>query len=212
VNGYNLLRSLLSRNATLVRIDLDSNNIRTMGGTHLSDFLATNPPLQSLYLENNYLNDSDAVFIANSLKRNTNLANLFLGRNEITCIEGNALSNAIFDSGSLNSAADSNHICTIHDIGLDRNTNNISGSARRNRVKKIFSILSSRNTQGANVYHLNLELGDASLKIAPLVLDCLARSAASGGSSYRPVTLSILYEVLRSWKMPSLYETGCQRN
>ena len=51
---------------------MESNNIRTGGGTEIPDYLATNPPLESLYLANNNLDDNDAVLVARALKSNKN--------------------------------------------------------------------------------------------------------------------------------------------
>ena len=61
------------------------------------------------------------------------------------------------------------------------------------------------------MYHLNLEFGnededDDSLKLVPRVLESVHRYSYV----YRPNTaqpLSIMYEILRSWKIPELYET-----
>ena len=76
-----------------------------------------------------------------------------------------------------------------------------------NRGRKIYSILSSSNREGSNVRHLDSEFEDDYLKLVPKVLESVHGYA--GYSSHptgdvRP--LSIMYEVLRSWKMPTLYE------
>ena len=46
INGYDMLRSLLTSDKIFAGIDLDNNNIRTGGDTAISDHLATNPPLK----------------------------------------------------------------------------------------------------------------------------------------------------------------------
>ena len=58
------------------------------------------------------------------------------------------------------------------------------------------------------MYHLNLEFGDedegdGTLKLVPRVLESVHRYA-SERSVVPPV--SIMYEIMRSWKMPELYE------
>ena len=49
--AYSILCSILASNKEFSHIDLETNNIRTGGGTEIPDFLAKNPPLNSLYLE-----------------------------------------------------------------------------------------------------------------------------------------------------------------
>ena len=78
VNAYSILCSLLASGKDFLYIELESNNIRTGGGTEISDFLAANPPLKQLFLSKNHLDDSDAVLIAGALKHNTNLLGLRL--------------------------------------------------------------------------------------------------------------------------------------
>ena len=86
-----------------------------------------------------------------------------------------------------------------------------------NRARKIYHLLSVRNREESNVYHLNLEFGDddndeddAALKLVPKVLECVQRHAEiyeiyGFGFPY-VIPLSIMYEVLRGWKVPELYE------
>ena len=68
---------------------------------------------------------------------------------------------------------------------------------------------------GRNVHHLNQEFDnddDESLALVPNVLDCVQHYYCHGAifarnhdsNQVRP--LSIMYEILRSWKMPQLYE------
>jgi len=207
VDAYNLLCSLLEGNEHCERIEFQFNNMWTMGGARLSEFLATNPILCHLDLSGNSLNDGDATLIVDSLKLNSNLRDLVIGGNEITDVGYNALRDAIFDSSSLNSAVDSNHTCQIigPDFGdIPANISDIPGS---NRKAKIYSIMCSRNRDGSNAHYLDLELGDDSLKFVPNVLECIDRCADP--EHYLDGTvppLSILYEVLRSWKIPSIYE------
>ena len=209
VDVYSMLCSLLASGKQCSWIDLSSNNIRTGGRTELPDFLATNPPLCNLFLEKNHLDDNDAILVARALKRNTNLRRLRLGQNDITVIGRDALRNAVYDCTSLNAVAASNHTCNIE--GLDFGNAPISyiNSPEVNRGRKIYSLLSSRNRVGTNVRHLDAEFEDDSLKLVPKVLESVHICAGYVDPSASAVhPLSIMYVILRSWKMPALYENN----
>ena len=172
-----------------------------------------NPPLRELHLWENHFNDADAVLIASALKQNTNLRRLTLRWNNIHAPGTNALRNVIFDCLDLNTAANSNHTCSI--VGLkmhsgfyaEDNLCNGSEDPSINRAGKLYSILSARNRDGRNVDHLNAEFGDDYCKFVPLVLDSVSRysrkSISVWGRAEEP--LSILYEILRNWAMPELF-------
>ena len=211
--GYEILRSLVTNGKRFLSIDLERNNIRTGGGTVIPDFLAANPPLKKLFLANNHLNDADAILIARALKKNTNLQRLRLGRNDLTEEGENALSNAICDSTSLNSVSDCNHSCRIiTGIGLgDIPNNNNNMGSKVNRARKIYHLLSRRNREGSNVHHLNQEFDDeddASLMLVPKLLESVHHYSRNryGDPDSWVDPLSIMYEILRSWEMPALYE------
>jgi hypothetical protein len=207
VNAYSLLRSLF--NKRILRLDLESNNIRTGGGTDIPDFLAGNPPLTHLHLAKNHLDDSDAILIARALKRNTNLEQLVLAQNDITDTGRDALRKVIFDSTSLNALAASNHSCQIWGIDLDDVSNNRRDhTSVVNRGRKIYSLLSSRHWEGTNVHHLDAEFEDDSLKLVSNILECVHIYAEDASPDFTDAVcpLSIMYEILRSWKMPTLYE------
>ena len=189
-------------NDTLTKIDLTGNEIRTSGGTEISDYLARNTSLEKLCLDKNHLNHDDFVLIARALKQNHNLRHIHLGN---MAAGRKALSKAVYDDGSLNAMSDTNHSCTIEGIGYFNITNHRDADVRENRRSKIYSLLSSRNTEGNNVHHFQLELSDDSLKLAPKVLECVHRySQNRWRDTVNP--LSITYEVLRGWHMPTLYE------
>ena len=97
---------------------------------------------------------------------------------------------------------------TIH-AALGAFSNNWFGhSSKANRGRKIYGLLSIRNREGINVQHLNSEFEDDSLKLVPKVLESVHIYAS--GLNYSKDCfvhpLSVMYEVLRSWKMPTLYE------
>ena len=222
INGYDALCSLLASNKTFSSMDLDRNNIHTGGRTALPDYIASNPPLKKLYFSGNKLNDNDAILIAKALKQNTNLQRVSLYDNDFTDIGKEALSKAIYDTTSLNSVYDCNHKCQIKmedgspvEGGLPsfcKNTyEKLSFKSISNpkwiRSRKIHYFLSLRHGEGSNVQHLNTEFeddGEDSLKLAPKVLEAVYNHSNNESHDCRP-PLSIMYEILRGWKMPELY-------
>ena len=210
IDGYEILRSLVTSGKSFAHIDLEGNNIRTGGGTEISDYLAANPTLKELFLAGNHLDDNDALLISHALRRNTNLQRLRLGRNDITYIGREALLNAIYDSTSLNSVSDCNHSCFIECIGLfDIPNNDNNRGSKVNRARKIYHLLSKRNREGSNVQHLNSEFEDEdddSLALVPRVLESVYRYSRNRQGRHPVHPLSIMYEILRSWEMPALYE------
>ena len=211
-NAYELLRVLFAGNKQFIHIDLDSNNLRIGGFTEIPDLLVTNPPLKDLFLENNLLDDKDALQIAHALKQNTKLQNISLGQNDITDIGRDALRNVIFDTTSLNTVANSNHSCSIEGLGFE-GYNDVDfhvDNPYARRGKKIYSLLTSRHREGINVRHLNSEFDDESLKLVPKVLESVHHydTYTIPGARNRVHPLSLIYEILRGWKMPTLYENN----
>ena len=218
INGYNILCSLLTRDKNFTIIDLDRNNFTQTGGSSaISDYLATNPSLEILCLSDNHLNDDDARLIARALKHNTNLKDIYLdGNDNITEVGCNALSKAVYNPESLNSVADCNHTCKVRGIAFGDIPVNLSGSTpKQNRAGKIYHLLSTGNREGSNVYHLNLEFGDEeedTLALVPNVLEsvhrysheCVHQRRRNQVECVQP--LSTMYEILRSWKVPELYD------
>ena len=153
---------------------------------------------------------------------NTNLRLVRLQNNEMTGLGFDAFKEAVFDSISLNSVADSNHSCLI----CGTSSGNYHGDPHINKEDKICSLLSSRNEKGSNVYHLDLELGKGSLNLVPKVLECVNNYSRrytqemdsdvgevppnfysrEDGDMELVRPFSIMYEILRCWKIPELYE------
>ena len=71
---------------------------------------------------------------------------------------------------------------------------------------KIYSILSDRNREESNVHHLDLEFGDDSVKFVPKVMGSVQKYSELRRDEHVP-PFSIMFEILRSWKMPELYGT-----
>jgi len=220
-SSYEVLCPLFASDTRWDQLDLEGNNIQTEGDTAIPDYIASNPPLKSLFLAGNKLNDDDAILIAQSLKQNNNLIQLRLDGNNFTSIGRDALSKAIYDPTSLNSMSDCNHTCQLELDGHMRNDG--AEKPQIKRSTKIYQLLFERNKEGSNVQHLNAEFEDEeedSLKLVPKVLervhlnyDSMIQNAEDDDSdseeeinSSPSYPLSIIYEVLRGWKMPELYE------
>ena len=193
-------------------VELANNNISTGGCTAIPDYITSNPPLRYLNFSNNNLNDEDAILISRALKHNTNLQTIKLKDNDITGIGRNMLLNVIYDNSSLNSVTNSNHSCHIEGFDYYYHISNVYFITLDNRRSKVYNMLSKRNREGSNVHHLNMEWGDDdSLTLVPHVLECTQKT---GGFKYQfryvddeeVSPLSIMYEILRSWKMPELFE------
>ena len=206
--GYDVLCAMFGCGSGLDTIDLEGNNISTTGNcTAIPDYITRNTPLKSLYLARNNLNDEDAVLIAKALKHNDNLRTLRLQLNDLTNVGIDAIRKACYDPTSLNSVSDSNHTCSVQLPGIDNILvyNNGCDDKLVNRRLKLYHLLSARNREGSNVYHLNLELDneDDSLVLVPRVLEYI-HSCSQSSDIVHP--LSIMYEILGSWKMPALFE------
>eukprot|EP00984_Skeletonema_dohrnii_P006161 scaffold2199_cov120-Skeletonema_dohrnii-CCMP3373.AAC.2 len=209
--GDAMLGSLLASDDLKLKVlSLAKNNITSGVSTVLADFLATNPRLKELNLDENYhLNDSDVALIANALRSNTTLKTLWLNENNITKVGKESLRLALCDDSSLNSAADSNHTCTVY-LGSNDIGYNSHEQGQINRGRKIYSILSSRNETMSNVQHF----GNIDVKILPIMLEAMQRyhnaasvynvhvqKYATYVNKYEPKVkpLSIVYEVMRKW-------------
>ena len=173
-----------------------------------------NTPLTRLFLADNRLNDEDAVLIAQALKHNDNMRILRIQDNQFTNCGRDAIRKAFYDTPSLNLLAGCNHTCKVQ--LTNKNEFNEDNDKSVNRRLKLYQLLSSRSMEGNNVYHLNLELDDEdddslSLKLVPRVLNCAhhyypknKQLLIDPENTVHP--LSIMYEILGSWKMPALFE------
>ena len=214
VNSYEMLKSVMTAGKfKLETLYLSDNDISTEGDTFLANFLAKNPILETLDVTRNELDDTDARAIALALKHNTNLLTLNICRNNLTSEGWKALSKAVFDKTSLNTAADSNHICDI-DFPDDDNeyedVRNINGDdspvifyQKYIRRKKIYTILSARNRSLSNVDHFD---EDMPIELLPDVMRSIekysnyhvhTRAPQQGSADVNP--LSIMFEILQRW-------------
>ena len=195
---------------------LVNNDISNLRPIDMSDFIASNPSLQTLDLRYNPLNQRDMIYIAESLRNNTTLRELKLWSNTTLPDNWRILEPVVFDQTSLNTAYDSNHFCYI-DINIAELPApsaiyrfNTCNDPALNRRKKIYTILSTRNGQRKNAAYF--ESDHISIKHIPQILALVKpftehylndRGGALGEDEVEP--LSILYEIMRDWKMPELY-------
>lgn len=210
--SYNNITTLFSQCTNLWDIDLSGNEITTNGDTFLSNFLETNTTLHFLRLGYNNLNNHDAIAIARALVTNKALMLLNLTGNNITQDGENALLETVFDTSSLNAASDSNHTCLVI-CGSDwMRQFNHSSNTLSHRRQKLYHILSKRNRESSNVElmdeHLSREHIPTLLKSIQEYSMFMIDDDVDGERSDSVQPLSIMYEVLRSWNMPVLYERG----
>ena len=230
MDGHDMLQAIMTAGKNKLEVlELSDNNINTGGDTFtfIPDFLAENPILESLDLTDNELDENDAIFVASSLNHNTNLRSLAISGNNTTSAGWEALSKAVFDKTSLNSAAKSNHTCTI-DFPLHSkyvHVREINGDEFFDhyydpeyvRQKKIYYILSARNRSLSNVDHFD---EDMPVELLPDMLMSIQKYAhyhdigndeekevkpSQDNSDVKP--LSIMFEILQRWdKSLSLFE------
>jgi len=222
MDGYTMLMQIMTagRN-TLEVVELSDNNINTGGDsfTFIPDFLAENPILESLDITDNELDDNDLILVASSLKHNTKLRSLRISGNDTTSVGWEALSKAVFDKTSLNSAADSNHTCMIDFPYQDKHVHvrKINGDEFSDhyydpeyvRQKKIYMVLSQRNKNSSNVDHFD---EDMPVELLPYMLLSIQKYAGyhipntdeeneatppQDPADVKP--LSIMFEILKRW-------------
>jgi hypothetical protein len=218
----------IEKSNNLVDISWRNNGLNTAPVSEwqfFSKVLASNDFLERLDLSGNNLNDRDAALIATALETNSTLKLLLLGSNRFTAIGGqhfgtalrvnntleylmlgdrqsdatSATFCALFDDTSLNSAADSNHICCVGCYLLGRNEPN---DAEGNRQRKIYNILARRNKDMSNVQHFD----EIDINLFPEILLAVQRYSNARvplhlfyGVNLRVNALSIVYELVRKW-------------
>jgi len=222
MTGYQMLRMIMPiGKEKLWAIDLSGNEISTGGDTFISDFLAgNNHVLKNLVLKSNQLDDNDAMAVASALKHNKNLRELNISSNNLTNLGWEALSRAVFDKTSLNTAFDSNHTCHIdfpdgnEIIDIIKNSNGKKlWRPSKLRQKKVYSILSARNRNCSNVDHFDEGMP---VELLPDMLRSIQKYAGyhnadsnslpdntylspppRGTQDVKP--LSVMFEILQRW-------------
>lgn len=91
----------LQGKGSLITLNLNWNNIETIGAKHLGFILANSPTLKKLSLVDNQIKDNGVDYISNALKVNTTLQSLDLKANKITAIGAAKLADALLVNCSL---------------------------------------------------------------------------------------------------------------
>ena len=208
VNGCRALASLLTSGRPFEEINFDRNGLS--GIDDVTAALSTNPQIKTLGMSGNELSDRDAELIAQALKQNTNLHYLFVDINNITSAGFKKMSKVLYDPSSLNAIEACNHTCYVN--CLERNGdyaggNDYSMTPQQRRRRKLYKLLSTRHAEGSNAHHLNAELGEGPFvaKLVPRVLERI-QQCSDDQSTDTPTPLSLIFELMKSWKMPELYE------
>ena len=208
VNGCRALASLLTSGRPFEWLNFDRNGLS--GIDDVTAALATNSQIRVLGMSGNELSDRDAELIAQALKQNTNLQNLYLSRNYITAAGFETIQAVIYNPSSLNAMEACNHTCWID--CMERNDDyeggNDSGlTPQQRRRRKLYKMLSTRHVEGSNAFHLDAELSGEPgiIKLVPRVLERVQQCSVDR-SADSSLPLSLHFELMKSWKMPELYE------
>ena len=202
------MTTLLASGRPFEHIEFEENNLS--GVDDVAAALATNPQLESLSMTGNELNDRDAELIARALEQNTNLQYLQLRRNDITAAGFKTIQAVIYNPSSLNEIEAFNHTCYVDCLEEDDDYEggNIYGlTPQQRRRRKLYEMLSTRHAEGSNARHLNAELGEGPFvaKLVPRVLERVQQYSGDR-SADSSLPLSLLFELMKSWKMSELYE------
>jgi hypothetical protein len=180
-------------------INLENNNIDSLGAVRIAEYLEGNPPIEEFGLDHNQLNDDDAVLISQALKRNTNLHQINLRSNNFTSIGVKALLTFVFDASSLNAISESNHTLLNLFMFSGQVSGNLTGCIDRlldlDRTQKILLALKDKNS-------LLQYLANVPVELIPEVLVFPFQHV--GGHSLH-THLNIIYSTMRWWNMPMLY-------
>jgi hypothetical protein len=183
-------------------IDLENNNIDSLGAVKIAEYLESNPPIEVLRLEHNQLNDDDAILISQALKRNKNLTAIHLLSNNITSVGVKALLSCFFDSSSLNAISESNHTLVgmiMFWRGNHENNDRLQRCIDRcldlNRMQKIVLALQDKDS-------LLKYLANVPVVLIPKVL---AFPQGRFANEHQHKHLNIVYSTMRWWNMPMLY-------
>jgi hypothetical protein len=180
------------------QINLNSNNIDSLGVVKIAEYLESNPAVEYMSLTNNRLNDDDAILISQALKRNTNLKAIDLRSNNITSIGMKALLKCVYDSSSLNAISESNHtLACIHMFskGVTELVGCINEMLQLERIEKILFALQDKESLLKYLANIPMEL----------IPNVLALPLQRAGIHCQCRNLNIVYTTMRWWNMPMLY-------
>ena len=179
-------------------IDLNNNNIDSLGAVKIAEYLEGDPPIQRIYLGHNRLSDNDAILISQALKTNTNLRHLGLIGNNFTSIGAKTLLTCVFDASSLNAISDSNHTMKAMKIismeMSDSLDEYIEILVDLDRTQKLCLALNDKDSLLKYLANVPVELIPEVLSFPRWVDDLPPHKH-----------LNIVYSTMRWWNMPMLY-------
>jgi hypothetical protein len=187
-------------------INLEHNNIDSLGAVKIAEHLDGDPPVDFLDLDNNRLNDDDALLISQALKRNTRLEKIHVVGNNFTSVGVKALITCVFDSSSLNAISGSNHklaeimfFSEVFNRPIQRLDGYIDRLLQLDCTQKI--LLALQDKDSLLQYLANVPVG-----LIPVVLAFPLRRVAN---EHQYKHLNIVYSTMRWWNMPLLYSYYC---
>jgi hypothetical protein len=184
-------------------INLQNNNIDSLGAVKIAEYLGSDPPIQRIDLEKNRLNDDDAILISQALKRNTNLKIIHLKGNNFTSIGVKALLNCVFDSSSLNAISESNHTLLSMFIFHSHHFNLTEGYKLQCCIDRLLQLNCAQKIMLAlqDKDSLLKYLANIPVKLIPEVLEFTRWVDDQPLNKH----LNIFYSTMRWWNMPLLY-------
>ena len=183
-------------------INLDYNNIDSLGAVKIAEYLESDPPTLHIGLAYNKLNDDDAILILHALKRNTELYGINLVSNKITSIGVKAVLTCVFDSSSLNAISESNH--TLGGMDMFLKGNNETSDRLQHCIDRMLELgqtdkilLALRDKDSLLQYLANVPV--------ELIPEVLAFFHGHVVDEHQQEHLNIVYSTMRWWNMPTLY-------
>lgn len=229
-NNLDIMSALLNcskRLETLEVLSLSGNGINSSGGIIIAEFIAGNPTLRHLHLDNNSMGDDVVGTFVHALKKNTKLREIFIAGNKFSSNGEKEFRKALFDDSSLNSIAESNHFCCLWmtygakwSKGAVEDIQTTEYCAERKICVKIQMALFplEETSQKVNLRYLD----DVPLQLIPYALELVQKKnerldwyddfldeiypTLLEDDDVDSKSLSRLFQVLRGWEMPKLFE------
>jgi hypothetical protein len=179
-------------------INLNNNNIDSLGAVKIAEYLDDDPPLNRLSLDHNRLNDDDAILISQAMKRNINLRHMDLKGNSFTSVGVKALLTCVFDNSTLNAISESNH--TLTRINMFHNHNDKLAFCTEILIQldsphKIMLALQDKDSLLQYLANVPVEL----------IPEVLAFPCGRIIDELKHKHLTVVYSTMRWWNMPMLY-------
>jgi hypothetical protein len=182
-------------------INIENNNIDSLGAAKIAEYLESDPPIKHLSLAHNLLNDDDIMLISQALKRNKKLRRIDLRSNNITSVGVKALLTCVFDGSSLNAISESNHTLGRMDMFSGYLLEDCIGCIERmlslDRKEKI--VLSLQDKDSLLQY-----LANVPVELIPEILAFPHGRVVDEHYKQRKL-INIVYLTMRWWNMPMLY-------